>query len=816
MAEFHWRPRCLLGAFVAILLLFSPIGAQSSGTPANELFVSAVMLHRQSADLPPSERNAKLREVRDLFDRIIADHPDSRVADILRTDPAPAGVVLADLPPSSDESIDILQRFQKRYPDDYSAFQAEFGLDVAEKLAVALMDAFEKYGIVETVSALKMDDGWGLIGFARGQNLDEIPTSIAIEYVATTISTWALDTYARATGADVDSATLVELGSPAAQFIIAGVNGASGAGPAVSAGVVAAMQAYYAARSSYSEDARFEEISGNLVLADALRQIAAGLLTSEQPDEAERLQDRAELIIEAAAQDAQGVFEGSDGPVVADMLREMDDVVQLLRAGEQQKAQKLFRSIHTAAEANAPGFFSLSTNNAYERYFMVGPQNRADTLRAFDQLAHILHAIFEKPNATENVGLGRETVDGTTTEATNTQQRQDGAEYPRPWVVQKDPDLTLKTGEQGLGFAVSADGAATFGGNSLFGDYRAQEPSYQRLAIFIGNAERHAVALFMRDGAERMALVDLEAAAILNDAPRPFWRYGPPDDVIWDPLGRYAAVRLPMAEYSTGLGVFELSTGDYAVIPDRAFDANARDYWLADSLRTRRDGSVAVQIALQKLDAHGTPMPSGGNPPETRNIDVAAAFDAPSPDSESPRHNNSTSQIARAPWSFETNAVGEAAIREIVEGFVGGPVEVILGYADAFPFAAIPPKKLAVDVFTTLPEADIAEVAGTKFGYGSFKVKEWSALNRFYFEDEPVEGFALASLGTVDDLRILSVKGRTGSSCEWSVTYRLWLTDRTPFGKALEQVSDEDGLTFAACFRTTRDGYDISEYRYVD
>ena len=374
-----------------------------------------------------------------------------------------------------------------------------------------------------------------------------------------------------------------------------------------------------------------------------------------------------------------------------------------------------------------------------------------------------------------------------------------------PWVVQNDPDVMLKAGEQGRGFAVSVDGAATFRGTSLFGDYRAQEPNYQRLAIFIVNAKRHALALFMRDGAERMALVDLEGGVILNDAPRPFWRYGPTDDVIWEPQGRYAAVRLPMAEYSTGLGVFELSTGQYAVIPDRTFDANARDSWLADSLRTRPDGSVAIEVALQKFDAHGTPMHSNGTPAETRIIDFAAAFDASAADSEGSHDEKSASPIARAPWSFQTNAGGETAIRKIVEGFVGGPVEVILQYANAFPFPATPLTQLAVDLFNILPEADTATKSGSQMGFGSLILRESSGLNRYYFQDQPSEGLALATLGTVDELRILSIKERTGASCEWSVTYRLWLANRTPFGIALEQVSGNDGLTFAACFRTTRD-----------
>lgn len=100
MSEFAGKPHRLVGVLVAIVVFFSPVAAQSSSTPANELFVSAVTLHRQSADLPPEERDSKLREVRDLFDRILAEHPDSDVAEMIKTNPAPAGVTLIDLPPT--------------------------------------------------------------------------------------------------------------------------------------------------------------------------------------------------------------------------------------------------------------------------------------------------------------------------------------------------------------------------------------------------------------------------------------------------------------------------------------------------------------------------------------------------------------------------------------------------------------------------------------------------------------------------------------------------------------------------------------------
>jgi hypothetical protein len=194
------------------------------------------------------------------------------------------------------------------------------------------------------------------------------------------------------------------------------------------------------------------------------------------------------------------------------------------------------------------------------------------------------------------------------------------------WRVEKEPKITLRVGEQGLGFTVSENGTANFEGQQLFGDYRVSEPDFQRLAIFIDQTGTRALALLMRDGAERIALVDLEGGNVLNDEPKPVWRYGPTDDAIWDPDNRFVAVRMPMAEYSTGLGVFELVTGRYAMIPDRAFDPNANEIWLADTLTTRADGQVVVNLAKQAFDEYGSPLASSGTPLEERTLNLREIF----------------------------------------------------------------------------------------------------------------------------------------------------------------------------------------------
>lgn len=183
----------------------------------------------------------------------------------------------------------------------------------------------------------------------------------------------------------------------------------------------------------------------------------------------------------------------------------------------------------------------------------------------------------------------------------------------------------------------------------------------------------------------------------------------------------------------------------------------------------------------------------------------------PVPDADLPRET-----LDRASWSFATNVSGEAAVRDIVEAFDGTTAEILLGYENAFPFQTSSVKKLAVAVFGALPDQQVGTRAGTEQGFGSFILKSWSDLNDYYFVDEPEPGIASAVVGIIDGIRILSVRELSASSCEWSVTYRIWLRDMTPFGEALEATSKSDGYTFEACFRTTRDGFEIASYRYVD
>ncbi len=174
------------------------------------------------------------------------------------------------------------------------------------------------------------------------------------------------------------------------------------------------------------------------------------------------------------------------------------------------------------------------------------------------------------------------------------------------------------------------------------------------------------------------------------------------------------------------------------------------------------------------------------------------------------------SDRAMAQWSFDSTTAGNAAIETILQGFVGRPMELVIGYDNAFPFQTEAKKRLAVSIFGQLPKDQYGTVAGSEQGFGAFSLKSWSDLNRFYFKDEPRPGLARVTLGKVEDLRLLSLKDVTGSDCEWSATYRVWLTALTPFGTALAATSDKDGFTFRTCFRTTRSGFDVVDHSYVD
>ncbi|MCR9089619.1 MAG: peptidoglycan-binding protein [Rhodobacteraceae bacterium] len=95
-----------LRALLILIMLAGPaaVFAQSEGGAANALFVEAVRGYRAAQSLDDAAQSEALLEVRQKLDRILAEHPESAVAERLRTEPTPAGMDLASLPDPSGRS----------------------------------------------------------------------------------------------------------------------------------------------------------------------------------------------------------------------------------------------------------------------------------------------------------------------------------------------------------------------------------------------------------------------------------------------------------------------------------------------------------------------------------------------------------------------------------------------------------------------------------------------------------------------------------------------------------------------------------------
>lgn len=93
-----------VAALVVSITLSIPGTARADDAAANALFVDAVRTYRAAAALEGDERMAALRSVRAALDRVLADYPDSAVAQRLRVEPQPAGIDLAALPAAAPQS----------------------------------------------------------------------------------------------------------------------------------------------------------------------------------------------------------------------------------------------------------------------------------------------------------------------------------------------------------------------------------------------------------------------------------------------------------------------------------------------------------------------------------------------------------------------------------------------------------------------------------------------------------------------------------------------------------------------------------------
>ena len=663
MAEFNRAPNQLLSVLVAVLLIFSPIEARSSSTPANELFVNAVTLHRQAADLPPEGRDAKLREVRALFDQILAEHPDSDLAELIRSSPAPAGVVLADLPSIRSLGKKTAGRASHAVTENGSEMPDRYADDAAmRETNIASREPGAEESRLSEASSTRRTARYAEDG---GNPKPSEKERLVLDFLATIHTGWSAGRTIQEDLNWIKQSDILYL-----TYERAGIDWLSVFGTSLTAiEVASALEAgdygqgwrklsEYAALELLSQNATANQLLGASNIASlAALPIDLGLRAFIHLVESKGFENQVKAY--SIARDEVGlshqeivgnsknsvlgsgiVYFGnngfitdiiSDGPsgtssvprLAAGPITRVDDSVPMFKVirsiYEADQTESVVRRELTAALEHFRGI--MADRREYEAVEGVanepGPVSQSQS--NLNQTTPAVHPSLDIELSSDD-GFAPQL--DTLPFPVPTRANQEGT-----WEVQSEPDVELNAGDNAWGFTVSDGGLASFLDQPLFADYRAPEPGYQRLAIFVDDAERHAIALFMRVGAERIALVDLEAETILNNAPRPFWRYGPTDDVIWDPSGNYAALRMPMAEYSTGLSIFELATGRYVTIPDREFNADARDNWLADSLERRSDGTVTVEVALQQLDDQGSPLASDSTASEIHILDLEEMFD---------------------------------------------------------------------------------------------------------------------------------------------------------------------------------------------
>ena len=304
----------------------------------------------------------------------------------VREVPSFADGAAARLPPD-----DLALFLARRFPDQFTTLCEVAAPEIVGDIAAGLGQGILAYNLRDIAPSILED----AIDELADVDIGAIGTDVALGYVFDRVAVGLLDLYASTTGATVDSEAIVAVASPAAKLIVAAGMGAGGASAAFGVGVLAYTKARGAALSSYAEDERFALATRTLVAADAFRRAAFHLRAEGRADDAIEIEALAAAIVNEGAAAAEAAFRGSDGPLAASMLRDMDEVVQLLRQADEVAARERLLAIQAKADAAAPGLFSLSTNNFYERYFMIGPQHRADSVRAYLALHETMHEIFE-------------------------------------------------------------------------------------------------------------------------------------------------------------------------------------------------------------------------------------------------------------------------------------------------------------------------------------------------------------------------------------------------------------------------------------
>lgn len=313
-----------------------------------------------------------------------------RIGVTVEPSPAP-NADLSNLP-----DHELASAFAHAHPRAFVDLCKELTPALAGEVAAALMQTAADFGLGATIDTLWGDGIDAMARIARSQDLGLAGAEAIANQLFEGLAVGALDLYARTTGIEVESERIVELASPTAQLIVAAATSSGPAAPALMAGTVAFGEARGAALSSYAEDEKFALAARALLAADAYRRAAEDLRAAGRTDHAAEIDGLSLAVIEQGATDAQFAFEGKDGPVAAQLLRDMDAVVQLYRAGEEDTALARLREVQIAADEAAPGIFSLTFNNFYERFAMIGPQHRADSVRAYYALEDVLFEIFER------------------------------------------------------------------------------------------------------------------------------------------------------------------------------------------------------------------------------------------------------------------------------------------------------------------------------------------------------------------------------------------------------------------------------------
>lgn len=397
------------------LLLGCAAAAGSTQRAVAQTRVEDLLAAAVRADAESEQGPVAVQCTRELLAEITLAHPSSDAAVAIMLGDTVAGIDVgaieaqagrigvpaeAGLAPNADvaglSDYELASAFASAHPRAFVDLCKELTPSFVEKVAAALMQTVADFGLGATVDTVWRDGIDAMAGIARSQDLGLVGAEAIANKLFEEMAVEALDLYAAGMGVEVDSERVVELASPTAQLIVAAATSSGPAAPALLAGTVAFGEARGAALASYAEDEKFALAARSLLAADAYRRAAADLRAAGRVDHAAEIDSLARAVIEQGAADALTAFKGEDGPVAAQLLRDMDTVVQLYRAGEEDAALARLREIQITADEGAPGVFSLTFNNFYERFAIIGPQHRADSVRAYYALEDVIFEIFEE------------------------------------------------------------------------------------------------------------------------------------------------------------------------------------------------------------------------------------------------------------------------------------------------------------------------------------------------------------------------------------------------------------------------------------